>query len=170
MKQSMKYLAAAALLTGVFWNATAFAGAQSNPGSECVKWRASDPQPYLSYSGIYNDSSSSWLRVDCPVDRTDFDGFLHDAAVESSWVRVVDQNFNSNVRCQLVSYSRNGSGSNSVWSTGNRFSSGTNAGAQQLSFGNLSGENGASHLYFSCHIPPKYSGQRSGIITYHAQQ
>ena len=148
----------------------ALAGTSTQPGSMCVKWNEGQPDISLSYSKIRNTSTSHYLYVDCPVVRTDFDGFLHDAAVEDSWVRVVDQNWTYNNRCRLVSYSHNTNGSNSYWATGNVYSSGSNAGAQQLNTNSLGGENGASHLYFSCRIPPRYNGVYSSITTYKVWQ
>lgn len=153
-----------------FVSSTASAGQVILPGSDCVKWRSSDPEPYLSASRIYNPSSTQWLRVDCPVVRTDFDSFLHDAAVENSWVRIVDRHYTINGSCKLVSFSHNTSGTTSYWATGTRYTSGSGTQAQHLNTGSLGGENSASHLYFSCYIPPRYSGNMSGLTTYYVNQ
>lgn len=148
----------------------ASAGTSSMPGAMCVKWNSSQPNVSLSYSKILNTSSTSYLYVDCPVVRTDFDSTFHDAGVEDSWVRVVDQNYNTNSRCKLVSYSHNSNGTGSVWSTSNVYSSGTNSGSQQLNTNSLNGENSKSHLYFSCRIPPRYNGVYSSLNTYQVKQ
>ncbi len=168
----MKYISMTAILFGALalFGGQAMAGKATLPGSACVKWNSSDPEPSLSYSELRNPSSTRWLRVDCPVVRTDFDGFLHDAAVEKSWVRMVDKNYNRNGYCRLVSYSHNTNGTTSYWATGNRFTSGSGNQAQVLNTGSLDGENGASHLYFSCHIPPSYAGNYSSLVTYYANQ
>jgi hypothetical protein len=149
----------------------AFAGTTNQPGSMCVKWYPTEPEPRLSSSAIRNPSTTQTLRVDCPVVRTDFDGFLHDAGVEDSWVRVTDRNplAGRDVRCQLVSYARVGSSSN-FWGGAVRFSSGSNNAVQQLNTNGVGGENGVSHLYFSCHIPPVWNGQQSDLVTYRVKQ
>ncbi len=149
---------------------SAHADRANYPGSVCVKWNASDPEPELSSSKIRNPSSSRWLRLDCPALRTDFDGLFHDAGVDGSWVRMVDRHYSSNARCRLVSFSHNTSGSTSFWGTGNRYTSGSGNQAQHLNTGSLGGENSASHLYFSCHLPPTYSGNRSALVTYQVNQ
>lgn len=165
-----KTLAALAITSAALLSANVHAGGVSSPASQCVKWTNGDVTPTLSYSAIYNASSSQTMRVDCPVERTDFDGFLHDAGVEGSWMRVVDRHYNSNVSCRLVSYSRNGNGSSSYWSTGTRYSNGSSTNTQHLNTGSLGGENTYSHLYFSCLVPPTYSGNRSGLVTYKVAQ
>ncbi len=163
-------IAALLLATVALIGGQAYAGEASYPGAACVKWSAGDPQPLLSYSEILNPSSTAWLRVDCPITRTDFDSFLHDAGVESSWVRMVDRHYTSNGSCRLVSYSHNTDGTASYWTTGTQYTSGTGNQAQQLNIGSLDGENGASHLYFSCQIPPTYAGNYSTLVTYYVNQ
>ena len=146
------------------------AGEAILPGAACVKWTSGDPTPLLSYSELHNPSSTAWLRVDCPVVRTDFDSFLHDAGVEGAWVRMVDRHYTSNGSCRLISYSRNTDGTASFWATGTQFTAGSGNQAQVLNTGGLGGENGASHLYFSCQIPPSYAGNSSSLVTYYANQ
>ena len=168
----MKISSIVAVFLGAFalFSGQTMAGQTILPGSACVKWNSTDPEPSLSSSEIRNPSSSRWLRLDCPVVRTDFDGFLHDAGVEGSWVRVVDKHYSGNARCRLVSYSHNTNGTTSYWATSTRYSAGSGNHAQVLNTGSLNGENGASHLYFSCHIPPAYSGNYSSLATYYVNQ
>lgn len=168
MMKKYGLLAVTSIVLGLAGSIAA-AGETSMPGSGCIKWNSGDPEPALSYSEIQNPSSTQWLRVDCPVAKTDFDGFLHDAGIEDSWVRVYDRHPGAAIRCQLVSYYRNTFGG-SFWSTGNRYSSTPNVGVVQLNTDALNGENSITHLYYSCHIPPAYAGSRSSIITHYVRQ
>ncbi len=165
-----KTLAALAITSTALISAQAHAGAANSPASQCVKWTNGDVTPLLSASAIYNPSATQWMRVDCPVERTDFDGFLHNAAVEGSWIRAVDRHYSANVSCQLISYSRNSDGSASFWGTPVRTSSGSGNSTQHLNTGGLAGDNSISHLYFSCNVPPTYSGNQSGLVTYQVSQ
>ena len=168
----MKYRSIIALFLGAFalFGGQAMAGQALLPASACVKWNSSDPEPSLAYGELRNPSSTRWLRVDCPVMRTDFDGFLHDAGVEGSWIRMVDKHYNSNGNCRLVSYSHNTNSTTSYWATGLRSTSGSGNHAQVLNTGSLGGENSSSHLYFSCRIPPSYSGNYSSIVSHYVNQ
>lgn len=166
----LKKTALSALMLASIASTSAFAGKASYPGSMCVKWNSFDPEPALNASKIQNPSTTKWLRLDCPVVRTDFDSLFNDAEVDDSWARMVDRHYSSNGRCRLVSYSHNTSGSSSFWGTATRHTSGSGNQAQQLNTNGLDGENGASHLYFSCHVPPVYNGNRSALTTYWVNQ
>ncbi len=47
--------------------AMAFADTKIYPGSMCVPWNSSQPVPWLNTSALENPSSTTPLRVDCPV-------------------------------------------------------------------------------------------------------
>lgn len=149
-----------------------YAGSENHPGSMCVKWTPSDPEPYLNASRIYNASSTTWLRLDCPVVHSDFDGFLHNGAIDSSWVTMIDQNYSLNGSCSLVSFTQHPmpSSYSAIWAAPAAFTSGSDARPQYLGTGSQNGEDYYSHYYFSCHVPPSYSGNSSGLVTYNAAQ
>lgn len=126
-------------------------------GSSCVRWSGTT-SPIYNFSAIGNPADS-WLYVDCPV--------IHDsinASINSGWVKVIDQNYTYNARCNLNSIYRNG-GSWWGWWTPNQSSAGSSSSPQTLSFGGI-GSNSISHYYYSCRIPPIYSGNRSYLISY----
>ena len=133
------------------------------PGSMGVRWNASDPLPALNTSAIFNPSSTKSLRVDLPV--------IHDVIsrrIKKGWVRVIDQHFTRNVRTQMVSVYRRCNGFRG-WFSANKYSQGTSKCAQLKGFGAL-GSTSQAHYYYSCTIPPAYKGQRSGIVSYYAEE
>jgi hypothetical protein len=128
------------------------------PGSMCVKWSSGGIATY-NWSSIRTASSTSTLGLDCPA--------VHDAVnIQSGWVRVTDLNFSADIRCTLESvYRANLNSSVFHWFSGPRSSVGSSPNVQTLTFGPV-GANSISHYYYSCSIPPTYSGNVSSIHTY----
>ena len=159
MKLFISALAVLSLVT-----TTTFAGdGKLYPGAMGIRWNSSDPFPALNSSMIQNPSSTQWLRLDLPVVHA-----VMGNSIKKGWVKAVDRSYNKNVRCKLVSVYRNGS-SFWGWSTGFKYTGGSGSGPQTLNFGNV-GANSSCHYYFSCHIPPTYSGNKSGIVSYYVEE
>lgn len=138
--------------------------AKTYPGSMCVRYAGSTPS--YSFSMIGNRSSSQWLYLDCPV--------INDSMSESlanSWIAVLDRHYSSGVRCSINSaYWNNGASSIYGWWGANKYSSGSSNAQQKLAWGGLGGSGENVHTYFSCAIPPAYSGNVSYIVNYHANE
>ena len=133
------------------------------PGSMGVRWNSYDPVPALSYSAIFNPSSTKSLRLDLPV--------IHDSihhSIAGGNVKVIDRHYNQNIRVSLNSVYRNGCSFWGWWGA-NKYSSGTNCSAQTLSVPAL-GSNSQAHYYYSVSIPATYSGNRSGIVSYYVSE
>ena len=127
------------------------------PGSLCVRWSGTST-PIYEFSAIGNPSATTELRLDCPVIK---DG----ANIASGWVGVVDRHYSDDVGCNLNSFYRSGSGyvlNSTPWIR----SVGSSGNAQQLPFGGVVA-NSLTHYYYSCRIPPTYTGNISYITTYH---
>ncbi len=154
MKKSLFVMA---ILIVLLVASMAFADTKIYPGSMCVPRDSNQPVPLLSISAIENPSSTTALRVDCPVI-----GNRH--STQSAWMRVRDRHYDENVWATLVTIYASGTGY-TWWSSPWTSSSGTNKAAQVFSFGFLKGASTAHH-YFSCYIPPTYRGNRSSIISY----
>jgi len=132
------------------------------PGSMGVRYAGTSTPTYYG-SAIGNPSTNQWLYLDLPA--------IHDASdINSSWVRVIDQNGNANadICCRLFSVYRCGCGY-CGWSSPKQCSSGWGCNEQLLSAGAV-GANSRSHYYFSCKIPPKWNNKTSYIISYKVKE
>lgn len=132
------------------------------PGSMCVRY-AGTSTPSYNFSAIGNPSTSSWLYVDCPV--------VHDSmnhSIRNGYVNMIDMNYSSNVRCSLNSFYRSG-GSWYGWWSPSKSSSGSGSSPQRIYYSGL-GSNSSSHYYYSCQIPPRYSGNTSYLGSYYVSE
>jgi hypothetical protein len=132
------------------------------PGSMCVRY-AGTSTPTYNNSAIGNPSGNSWLYLDCPA--------IHDTigrSIKKGWVRMIDQHYNSNIRCNLNSILRNGSVFWGWW-TPNKSSAGSGVNPQHITYGGI-GANTLAHYYYSCRIPPRYSGNTSYITSYYVEE
>jgi len=133
------------------------------PGEMGIKW--SGPTPVYNTGAIGNSSSSSWMYVDLPVINDDTG-----SGIDSTWVKVLDRHYNSDVRCKIVTaYWNNTADAFYGYFGPNRYSSGSSTNAQTLYPGSAS-HGSTRHEYFSCAIPPTYSGNRSYIISYQVSE
>jgi hypothetical protein len=150
-----------------------YAGADVYPASECVKWRASEPTPELNNSRIFNPSTS-WMRVDCPAGRHDFDGFLYTSAVESSYVSAIDRNDNADVCAVLVKYRHTDFTSTASWASGGfrctTINSGTTLFAEKIHTGSLFLGHPDYHLFFSVWVPGRAGDAKSGLVSFNVSQ
>ena len=170
----MRCLSAALLTASLLFMSAVGAGAferfdgqglvnqQRRPGTECVRW--SGGSPFLSYSAIGNRSSSSTLKVDCPVTRNTIYG-----TIKGVRVRVNDANPFSGKRlaCTLVSVYRSANGAMQGRGTGPRVSGN---GVSDLVFGGLTHASSNSHAYLSCQVPTTYYGRSSYLDSYMVQE
>jgi hypothetical protein len=125
----------------------------------------SGPTPSYSGSAIYNPSSSAWMYVDLPA--------INDANddIAASNVRVVDRHYSSDVRCSInQAYWNNTADAMYGWWGSNVSSSGSSGNSQTLNTGALGATGLTVHTYFSCRIPPAYSGNRSSIVSYYVNE
>jgi hypothetical protein len=140
------------------------------PGSQCVRWTASDVVPTLNGSAIYNNSATQAMRVDCPVERYDFSSFLHWPAVESAWVSVIDTNYSVDARCWQGYLSVASSGVWTFGTTSSAYSAGSSFGSQTLYLGAMSIPNDQAHVFVGCTIPQTYAGNASYLVNYYVNQ
>ena len=131
----------------------------------CMGVRTSGTSTPTYYNGtIGNPSATSWLNLVLPA--------IHDTIagnINKSWVRVIDRNCSSNIRCRLFSRYKSGWGWYG-WISPTRYSSGCSGwGEQVLNTGGV-GANTRSHYYFSCSIPPKYNNRISSINSYYVEE
>ena len=133
------------------------------PGEMGVKW--SGPNPVYNTGAIGNPSSTSWMYVDLPVINDDTG-----SGIDYSSVAVVDRHYSSDVRCSInTAYWNNSADTFYGYWGPNRSSSGSSGDQQTLSTGSAS-HGSTRHEYFSCRIPPTYSGNVSYIISYTADE
>lgn len=128
------------------------------PGSMGVKFSGATPSYY--FSSIANPSTTTTMYLDLPV--------VNDTntAIESSWVNVLDRHGTAGVSCALNTVYWNNTHDTFFGSWGAKHTS-INFGndVQTLNTGTLPG-GVARHIYFSCEIPPAYSGKLSHIVSY----
>ena len=168
MRKTIKTLlvaATAAPMTAALLGGPAQAGdAKTYPGSMCVRYSGASPS--YSSSAIGNPSSTQWLYLDCPAINDSMNEDLN-----NSWVGALDRHYSSDIRCSVNSAYWNSTHSTFYgWWGSNQYSSGSGNHRQLLSWGGLSGSGETVHTYFSCRIPPTYSGNRSYIISYHTNE
>jgi len=169
MFYSRKIITLIIAIFGILNASQALAGKTIYPGSMCVKWTASDPTPRLSSSRIFNDSTSRWMRVDCPVLHQHFGGVFQNDDMDDSDIGIIDANTSANARCWSVSKDQVGSSVYTRGSGGARSSTGFGNHEQNLDFARTN-HNGASWAYIGCTIPPRQNGQSSGITYYSGQE
>jgi hypothetical protein len=130
------------------------------PGSMCVRWSGTST-PVYNFSAIGNPSSTTWLYLDCPA--------VKDASnIASGWVRMLDRHYSSNISCRLYSVYAS-TGGYYGWVTPVVSSTGSSANPQHRPFGGIGG-NSIAHYYYSCSIPPTYSGYVSYITSYQVSE
>ncbi|RLU00176.1 hypothetical protein [Ketobacter sp.] len=139
------------------------ADAKNYPGSMGVKYSGATPS--YSSSAIVNPSSSSWMYVDLPAINDEDNDIL------ISYVRVLDRHYSSDVRCSInQAYWNNSADTMYGWWGTNVYSTGSSSNSQTLSTGPLGGTGMNVHTYFSCAVPPTYSGNQSRIISYYVYE
>lgn len=125
----------------------------------CV-YRYAGPTPTYNNSAIGNPAATT-LYLDCPV--------IHDSInhrIHSGWVKVFDRHFTAPVSCNLNSLYPSGTGFFGWWTSFQSSSGGSSTSpVETLTFGSLS-SNPTAHYYYSCQIPPTYSGYVSYITSY----
>ena len=140
------------------------------PGSQCVRWNSSDVVPALEFSEIHNKSATQWMRVDCPIERTDFFDVLHWPALESVSITVADQNFSNDIICRAWRFKRTPAGALDTFTGGFSASDGTSARPQILNLGSVGLPSNEDHAFIECHVPPTFAGRSSSIINYRVDQ
>lgn len=153
-----------------FFAGNASADSVVYPAAMCVRWTSGDPIPSLSSSRVFNNSAA-WMRLDCPVLRNDFDGFLHTSAVEESWISFVDQHQVSDACASLTKYLH--VGLTESWGTGsNGTQCSTSYGyfSQRKNTGSMYLGDSSYHMYMSVWVPPQYNGNSSGVVSYYVSQ
>ncbi|WP_144394893.1 hypothetical protein [Pleionea sediminis] len=156
----MKYLLVSALIASPLFISTpshAEDGKNYN-ASSCIAYSGDGKR--LSYSNIYNTSSSQVLRTDCVATK---DSIGH--TIRSGWIEVRDLSSNEDVSCTLIShYNVVGSTTGRIWSQ-NRRTSGINSNWQRLNYSGL-GAASNGHYYYSCSLPRRTSNGVSWLGTY----
>jgi hypothetical protein len=148
-------LAAFFILAGVLYDDASALRHETMPGSQCVSTRPLDSS--LTFSRIFNNSSSA-LNIDCPVPQE------NNSPYTSSTVHVIDQHYSQNVTCTHYSLNETYSHYNGWWHT--KSTSGSNSMPQWLIVGNAINHTNSHYHFLACNVPAKYSGNRSGIVTY----
>lgn len=133
------------------------------PGNMAITWSGAAPAFY--YGTVSNPSSTSWMYVDLPVINDDTT-----SGIDISLVKVLDRHYSSDVRCSInTAYWNSSAGSIYGYWGPNKYSSGSSNVEQTLNTGAAS-HGSTRHEYFSCAIPPTYSGNRSHIISYTVEE
>lgn len=133
------------------------------PGSMAITW--SGPAPAYYYGSVSNPSSTSWMYVDLPVINDDTT-----SGIDISLVKVLDRHYSSDIRCSINTvYWNNSAGTFYGYWGPNAYSAGSSNTEQTLSTGAAS-HGSTRHEYFSCALPPTYSGNRSHIISYTVEE
>ena len=155
----------AAAIAFAFSATQGFAGdAKTYPGSMGVRYAGASPS--YNYSAIGNPSSTQWMYVDLPVINDDMGD-----DISSSYVRVLDRHYSSDVRCSINSaYWNSSAGAFYGYWGANKYSAGSGNSLQSLPTGGVGGAGTSYHHYFSCRVPPTYSGNRSYIVSYYVNE
>jgi len=131
------------------------------PASGCTVW--SGPAPSYFYSGIENHSSSA-IWVDCPV-------VNETGNPNIGYVQVRDRHPSSAVECTFFSAWGNGSGNITFWATAPQASGGSTNRFVSLIFDSIvDPDPSRASFYYSCTIPPAYSGRYSAIHSYRLEE
>ena len=143
------------------------------PGSMCNRFAGSTAVlPTLNASRLLNPSTTTVLRLDCPV--------IHDSiapSIQSGYVDVIDPNFNgdtlnnenSQVCAELFSTSQAFSSVLTIRSTGRRCTTGASSVSRRLFFGGLPANSNA-HYFYGVTLPPTFLGSQSAIISYRVDE
>jgi hypothetical protein len=152
-------------ITLAFFINQGFAGdAKTQPGSMGVRYAGASPS--YNASAIGNPSSTEWVYLDLPVINDDMSN-----DIGYSNVRVLDRHYTSDVCCSVNSVYWNSSASAFYgWWGATKCSAGSSNNLQYLITGGVSGAGSTYHQYFSCRIPPTYSGNRSYIVSYYVDE
>jgi phage-related tail fiber protein len=128
------------------------------PGSMCVRNNDySGGTPYYGSSGrLFNSSTTSWLRVICPIVRD------NETGSPSFQVIVIDQYLSDGVSCRAVSNSRDGTANNM---TAVVKSSGNASTGKEINLGGIASKENFGHHHILCSIPPK-GADNSAIASY----
>jgi hypothetical protein len=132
------------------------------PGEMCI--RAWGGIPYLDAASLFN-AGTDMMHVDCPLVRDNTTG-----GFSSGYVKIVDLNPGTDVKCSLQIAYRGGDGVMywyAVQATGQQYA--VSFGPQNLSVGGFSFTS-QTHYFYSCNIPPVSSYGRSGIVSYHLNE
>ncbi|MCP5004370.1 MAG: hypothetical protein GY941_10605 [Planctomycetes bacterium] len=119
------------------------------PGVMGVKSFSGHPDPIYSWGSIGNPSYSSDLDVYLPVIH---DHIEHD--IKGGWVHVKDYSDTQNIRCNLYTVYRWGTGVY-VKNSGYKYSNGYGSSAQAIYFNNEVKSLFPSHYYYRCRIPKR---------------
>lgn len=139
------------------------------PASICIKagtWVS--PVPVAEWAGVRNHTSD-WMYVDCAIPKTDFDGFLHNGAVEQSIAYVADRSSVADVHCAFYAHWKVGKYDYVAEAAGNHYSSQSSDYTQYLSAGYLDENTPDSDYFFSCQLPPANWGV-SELISFKVDQ
>lgn len=159
----LKIIATATAVMSLAGHVYADGDAKVYPGALAVKW--SGVTPTYNSGAIGNPSSTSWMYMDLPVINDDTG-----SGIDSSWYKAIDRHYSSDIRCSINSVYFNNSAGNYYGSWGANIStSGSAATEQTKSTGSATGGS-TRHEYFSCAIPPTYSGNVSYIISYQVSE
>lgn len=169
MFYSRKIIALIVAVFGIFNAGQVLAGKTIYPASMCVQWNGGTPTPRLSASRIFNNSTTRWMNVDCPILHQHFGGVFQNDDMDDSDIGVIDAHTTANARCWSLSKHQSGSTLYSVGNGGTRRTTGFGNHEQNLDFGRTN-HNGASWAYIGCQIPPRQNGQSSGITYYSGKE
>ena len=141
--------------------ATAYADTHSYPATMCTAWSGAESLQYHYNGKLSNTSTTKDAWVVCPIT-------LQTRKTIDAQVRTIDRHYSSDISCTLKSLRYyNPVNSNSRSSKAN--TSGSSDKIQTLNFNPVAGfSDGSFFLY--CKIPPKYNGNGSYIINYHASE
>lgn len=157
------------LAFGIINSGHAFAGKTIYPASMCTRWTSTDVVPRLSGSRIFNDSTSQWMRVDCPILHQHFGAVFQNDDQDDSDIGVIDANNGADARCWSLSKYQSGSNFFTAGNGGTRTTTGFGNHEQNLDFAFVN-HNGESWSYIGCNIPPRQNGASSGITYYSAEE
>lgn len=152
-------LSAAAVIAGLGAPTAQAGDYKVFPGTMCRPNSDYSPNGYAYYgtSGrVFNSSSTSWLRVLCPIVRDNETGSV------GTQVVVIDQNLSSGVACRTISSKRDGTANNM---TAVVTSSGNGSNGMFLNLGNLASKENYGYHHISCAIPPK-GADASAVASY----
>lgn len=151
-------LSAAAVIVGLGAPMAQAGDYKAFPGSMCVRNNDySGGTLYYGSSGrLFNTSTTSWLRVICPIVRDNETGSPSFQAI------VIDQHLSDGVACRAVSNSRDGTANNMtavVTSQGNAST------GKEINLGGVASKENFGHHHILCSIPPK-GAANSAIASY----
>ena len=166
---NFKGLVKAVLFISSFAFATSTLASVNYAGTDCKEEFGTGID--LDWDGSAYNTGTGSLYIVCHVPHSDFDGFLHNGAIEGGFFTAIDENASDNMNCRFRSIWQTGSTINGVWAASSS-TTGHGNHIQKVGLAGTDQENSDSVYILSCRIPgtDAVSARRSALRGYRVDQ